>query len=138
MNREEKPILIVDDDMVDIMTVRRALKEINVTNPTVAKNNGEEALEYLMNESEEDPCIVLLDLNMPKMNGIEFLQKLNQTGKKKHVPIIVLTTSKDEQDKIQSFDLGASGYMLKPVDYDKFVEVMRTIHSYWTLSETLE
>jgi CheY-like chemotaxis protein len=138
MNREEKPILIVDDDMVDIMTVRRALKEINVTNPTVAKNNGEDALEYLMNESEEDPCIVLLDLNMPKMNGIEFLQKLNQTGKKKHVPIIVLTTSKDEQDKIQSFDLGASGYMLKPVDYDKFVEVMRTIHSYWTLSETLE
>lgn len=136
MNREEKPILIVDDDMVDIMTVRRALKEINVTNPTVAKNNGEEALEYLMNESEEDPCIVLLDLNMPKMNGIEFLQKLNQTGKKKHVPVIVLTTSKDEQDKIQSFDLGASGYMLKPVDYDKFVEVMRTIHSYWTLSET--
>jgi len=136
MNKEERPILIVDDDMVDIMTVRRALKDISVTNPTVAKSNGEDALEYLFDDNEEDPCIVLLDLNMPKMNGIEFLGKLSESGQKKHVPIIVLTTSKDEQDKIQSFDLGASGYMLKPVDYDKFVEVMRTIHSYWTLSET--
>lgn len=135
MNKE-KPILIVDDDIVDIMTIRRAFKEIKVTNPTVAKSNGEEALEYLNDTETEDPCIVLLDLNMPKMNGIEFLQKLQENEKKKHIPIVVLTTSKDEHDKVQSFDLGVAGYMLKPVDYDRFVEVMRAIYSYWVLSET--
>jgi CheY-like chemotaxis protein len=131
----KKPILLVEDDAIDTKTVIRALKEIHVTNNLVNARNGKEALEYLMNEDNEKPCIILLDLNMPKMNGIEFLKVAKQDELLKMIPVVVLTTSKEEQDKIDSFRLSVAGYMIKPVDYRKFVEVMRTIDVYWTLSE---
>ena len=131
----DKPILLVEDDQVDVMTVKRALKEIKVTNPVVNLENGEEALKYLRNPESEKPCIILLDLNMPIMNGIEFLQVMKQDSQLKRIPVIMLTTSEEQQDKINSFDLGVAGYMAKPVDYRQFVEVMRTIDAYWTISE---
>lgn len=131
----DKPILLVEDDQVDVMTVKRALKEIRVTNPVVNLENGEEALKYLRNPESEKPCIILLDLNMPIMNGIEFLQVMKQDSQLKRIPVIMLTTSEEQQDKINSFDLGVAGYMAKPVDYRQFVEVMRTIDAYWTISE---
>ena len=135
MKITDKPILLVEDDKVDVMTVNRALKEIHVTNPVVNKENGEEALKYLRDSKNEKPCIILLDLNMPIMNGIEFLQVVKNDGLLKRIPVVVLTTSDEQQDKMSRFDLGVAGYMAKPVDYRQFVEVMRTIDAYWTISE---
>lgn len=130
------PILLVEDDAVDAMTVRRALKELRVTNPLIHHENGEEALSALSEEGGNlRPCVILLDLNMPVMNGIEFLQALKAAGTLRRIPVVVLTTSDEDEDKCASFDLGVAGYMRKPVDYRKFVESMRTIDAYWTLSE---
>lgn len=136
--RSKRPILLVEDDRVDAMTVKRALKDIHVTNRLDIVSNGEEALLSLRNFKKEVPCIILLDLNMPKMNGIEFLRIAKQDEALRRIPVVVLTTSEEEQDRVNSFDLGVAGYMLKPVDYQKFVEVVRTIDLYWTLSKLPE
>ncbi|MGA8147578.1 MAG: response regulator [Gallionellaceae bacterium] len=135
MKITNQPILLVEDDQVDVMTVKRALKEIHVTNPVVNLENGEEALRYLRDPKSAKPCIILLDLNMPIMNGIEFLQMAKRDVQLKRIPVVVLTTSEEQQDKVNSFDLGVAGYMTKPVDYRQFIEVMRTIDAYWTISE---
>ena len=128
-------ILLIEDDLVDIMTIKRAFKEVKITNPIAVCNNGLEGLQFLRNSKNKRPGIILLDINMPKMNGIEFLQVIKKDKDLKSIPIIVLTTSKAEQDKIESFKLGVAGYMIKPVDYMQFVEIIKTIHVYWTLSE---
>ena len=135
MRIKNKPILLVEDDQVDAMTVRRAFKELHVTNLLVHVENGEEALDHLRDSASERPCIILLDLNMPKMGGIEFLQVVKHDESLKAIPAVVLTTSDEQQDKVESFNLGVAGYMAKPVDYQHFVEVMRSINTYWTLSE---
>lgn len=135
MNNTSKPILLVEDDQVDVMTILRALKEVHVSNRVVAMENGEAALEYLRAPGSEQPCIILLDLNMPIMNGIEFLQNIKQDTLLRRIPVVVLTTSEEQQDKMRSFDLGVAGYMTKPVDYRQFVEVVRSINLYWTISE---
>jgi len=127
--------LLVEDDDVDTLTVKRALKDLKVTNQLVHANNGEEALEFLRSESNEKPCVILLDLHMPKMDGIEFLKIAKADDTLKKIPIVVLTTSKDEQDKVETFNLGVAGYMNKPTNYKKFVETIRAIDVYWTLSE---
>lgn len=133
--RSEKPILLIEDDLIDRMTVERALRDIRVTNALEMVGNGEEALDYLRDPTKAKPGIILLDLNMPKMNGIEFLRIAKQDPSIKRIPVIVLTTSKDERDRVDSFNLGVAGYMLKPVDYMQFVEVVKAIDLYWTLSE---
>jgi CheY-like chemotaxis protein len=135
MRVADKPMLLVEDDQVDVMTVKRALEEIRVTNPVINRENGEEALKYLRDPDNERPCIILLDLNMPIMNGIEFLHVVKQDPRLKRIPVVVLTTSEEQPDKINSFDLGVAGYMAKPVNYRQFVEVMRTLDAYWTISE---
>lgn len=128
-------ILLVEDDVIDTMTVKRAFKELKITNPLVTTSNGIEALEYIQTSLDNLPGIILLDLNMPKMNGIELLKILKTDDRLRQVPVIVLTTSKEDQDKTESFNLGVAGYMIKPVDYLKFVEVIKTIEFYWSLSE---
>jgi len=134
--KKQEIILLVEDDIVDQMTVKRALKDINVTNQLRITNNGEEALEYLSNEKNELPGIILLDLNMPRMNGIEFLRIVKTDNRIKRIPVVVLTTSKEEPDRVNTFDLGIAGYMIKPVDYLQFVKVIKTINLYWMLSES--
>ncbi|MBI1892209.1 MAG: response regulator [Burkholderiales bacterium] len=135
MKEITKPILVVEDDQVDIMTIKRALKEIHVSNPVVNRENGEQALTWLRDPANEKPCLILLDLNMPVMNGIEFLQVVKSDDKLKRYPVVVLTTSEEQQDKVSSFNLGVAGYMAKPVDYHQFVNMMRSIDLYWTISE---
>ena len=130
-----KSILLVEDDSVDAMTVSRAFKELKVANQLVTRLNGEEALDYLRGNSSEKPCVILLDLNMPKMNGIEFLKIAKADKDLKRIPVVVLTTSKDDQDRVNSFEFSVAGYIVKPVDYIKFVEAMRILNLYWTLSE---
>jgi len=134
--KKQETILLVEDDIVDQMTVKRALKDINITNPLKISNNGEEALEFLRDEKNELPGIILLDLNMPRMNGVEFLKIAKKDSRIKSIPVVVLTTSKDDQDRINTFNLGVAGYMIKPVDYVLFVEVIKTINLYWTISES--
>ncbi|MGR9087758.1 MAG: response regulator [Gammaproteobacteria bacterium] len=131
-----KAILLVEDDQVDAMTVRRALKELHVINRIEHKENGEEAIDYLRDKANKRPCLILLDLNMPVMNGIEFLQVIKSDPDLKCLPVVVLTTSDEQKDKVESFKLGVAGYMRKPVDYRQFVEIIRTIDAYWTISES--
>ena len=116
------------------MRVTRALKDIHVINQIVHRENGEDALNYLQDENSDKPCLILLDLNMPVMNGIEFLQAVKKDERLRAIPVVVLTTSDDQQDKLDSFNLGVAGYVAKPVDYCQFVEVMRSIDAYWTIS----
>jgi CheY-like chemotaxis protein len=138
MNPINKPILLVEDDQVDAMVVRRALKELHVINRLEHVENGEEALAYLRDSTKDRPCLILLDLNMPVMNGIEFLQEVKADPELKLIPDVVLTTSDEQKDKVESFELGVAGYMRKPVDYLQFVEIIRTIDAYWTISESPE
>lgn len=129
-----KTILLLEDDIVDVMTIKRAIKQLNISNELVVKENGEEGLEYL-NTCDDLPGIIFLDINMPKMNGIEFLEKIKPHEKWTQIPIVVLTTSKDQQDKLATFNQGISGYMVKPVDYPQFKDMIETIKNYWNLSE---
>ncbi len=136
--RTLKPVLLVEDDYVDAMTVKRAFNDLKVTNPLIHKLNGEEALEYLRGEGNQKPCVILLDLNMPKMNGIEFLKIAKADDELKKIPVVVLTTSKSDEDRVETFGLSVAGYMIKPTDYIKFMETIRVIDLYWTLSELPE
>ncbi len=131
-----KSILLVEDDDLDAKTVQRALKELHVTNPVTRVTNGEEALAWLRDSANAMPGLILLDLRLPVMNGIEFLHAAKADEHLRSIPVVVLTTSRLEEDKLATFNLSVAGYMVKPVDYSQFVEVVRTINLYWTLSET--
>ena len=134
-------ILLVEDDDVDVMTVQRAFKKGNITNPLYVAGNGIEALAMLRGEMGQPSSIplerriILLDLNMPKMNGLEFLQALRADSTIGHIPVIVLTTSNEEQDRLQAYNLNVAGYILKPIAFTAFVELMVTLNKYWTLCE---
>jgi CheY-like chemotaxis protein len=134
-------ILLVEDDEVDVMAVRRAFKQGNIINPLYVASNGLEALMMLRGELGQPPTvplerrIILLDLNMPKMNGLEFLQELRADSTLRHTPVIMLTTSNEEHDRIQAYDLNVAGYILKPVTFSTFVELMITLNKYWALCE---
>ncbi|MBU6489845.1 MAG: response regulator, partial [Burkholderiales bacterium] len=104
MKAMNQPILVVEDDDVDVMTIQRAFKEIRVLNPVVRQENGEMAIDYLRDPSNATPCIILLDLNMPVMSGIEFLQIIKADENLRRIPVIVLTTSQEQEDKINSFN----------------------------------
>jgi CheY-like chemotaxis protein len=129
-------ILLVEDDQVDVMNVRRAFEKNRIANPLFVAGDGIEALEML--RAEEVPLtrrIILLDLNMPRMTGIEFLRELRKDAKLMHTPVIVLTTSNDDRDKIEAYNLNVAGYLLKPVTFINFVELMAALNKYWTLVE---
>jgi CheY-like chemotaxis protein len=129
-------ILLVEDDEVDIMNVKRAFEKNKIANPLHVANNGLDALELLRNgQVPSERRIILLDLNMPKMNGIEFLKELRKDTKLNLTPVVVLTTSNDEKDKIEAYNLNVAGYLLKPVTFSNFVEVMAALNKYWTLVE---
>lgn len=133
--RDSRPVLLVEDDALDVMTVRRAFRDLKVTNPLVHAVDGEEALALLRRETDPRPCLILLDLNMPRMNGIEFLALVKTDPALKKIPVVVLTTSAEEPDILASFRQSVAGYIIKPIDYRKFVDAVRTIDLYWTLSE---
>ncbi|MDB4938673.1 MAG: two-component system response regulator [Labilithrix sp.] len=132
--RTDRVILLVEDDAVDQMTVRRALRELRISNPLVIAESGEEAL-AMLESFEELPCMTLLDINMPRMNGLELLAAMKADERLRRIPVVMLTTSTDDRDRFDSFDRSVAGYMVKPVDYPQFVELMRTLDLYWTISE---
>ena len=128
-------ILLVEDDEVDVMNVKRAFKKGNVSNPLFVANNGIEALEMLESKTMGNPRIILLDLNMPKMGGIEFLEVLRKKEEFKNISVFVMTTSNEESDKIDAYNLNVAGYILKPLSMDRFIEAVSILNNYWKLCE---
>ncbi len=133
--KDSMPILLVDDDNIDVMMFKRALEDLEITNLLIHLADCKEALEYLKNEDNEKPWVVLADLNTPQMNGLEFLMAVKTNDALKQIIVVILSSSDDEEDIAESFRLGAAGYMVKPSDYKKLVEMIRAIHAYWTLSK---
>lgn len=135
-------ILLVEDDEVDVMNVRRAFKKHNITNPLYVAGDGIEALAMLRDSSDGQPPVVplnrrliLLDLNMPKMGGIEFLHQLRSDAALRPLPVIVLTTSNQDRDRVEAYNLNVAGYILKPVTFVNFAETMIALNKYWALCE---
>ncbi|HMF30703.1 MAG TPA: response regulator [Candidatus Lokiarchaeia archaeon] len=133
-----KMILLVEDNPDDVTLTKRALKKANILNELVVVRDGVEALEFLFGEgdyTERDisivPEVILLDLKMPRMNGLETLERIRADDRTKLLPVVVLTTSKEEQDIISSYDLGANSYIVKPVDFDQFFEAVKELGLYW-------
>lgn len=134
-------ILLVDDDDVDVMTVQRVFKKNQITNPLYVASNGIEALAWVRSDRSVNLVpsarqLILLDLNMPRMNGIEFLRELRSEPEGGSIPVIVLTTSNEEKDKVDAYKLNVAGYILKPFTFSKLVDVMSTtLNNYWTREE---
>jgi CheY-like chemotaxis protein len=129
-------ILLVEDDEVDVMNVKRAFQKAHITNPLFVAGNGLEALEMLRgSEIPKQRRLVLLDLNMPRMNGIEFLRELRKDPELSATPVVVLTTSTMDRDKFEAYNLNIAGYLVKPVTFSDFVELMTTLNKYWALVE---
>jgi CheY-like chemotaxis protein len=129
-------ILLVEDDQVDVMNVRRAFEKNKIANPLLVAEDGVEALELLRSgKVGRERRLVLLDLNLPRMNGIEFLQALRADPELRSTSVVVLTTSNSERDKVAAYDLNVAGYLLKPVTFGNFVDLMASLNKYWTLVE---
>jgi CheY-like chemotaxis protein len=124
------PILLVEDDTVDAMTVRRALKDAGSHRTLVHRLDGEDALEYLRGTNGDKPGLILLDLNMPRMNGLEFLECRQGDEKLRDIPVVVLTTSTNAKDIERSYELNAKAYIVKSIDYKEFVDSIRNLDIY--------
>jgi CheY-like chemotaxis protein len=136
MNEKQLNILLVEDDDIDVMTVQRAFRKNNISNPLKVAGNGLEALEMLRSgEILPFNRIVLLDINMPRMDGIEFLRELRADPALRATTVVVLTTSNEDRDRVQAYELNVAGYLLKPVTFVNFVEIMAMLNKYWTLME---
>lgn len=137
----ELQLLLVEDDVVDILNVKKSLQKLNLLNPIHIACDGLEAL-ALLRGTETTPAIplptlILLDINMPRMNGLEFLRELRSDQRLQHLSVVVLTTSDEEKDIVEAYNFHVAGYILKPVLPDQFFEVMVTIKKYWSLCENI-
>ncbi|QQE65216.1 response regulator [Leptolyngbya sp. BL0902] len=134
-------VLLVEDDEVDVMNVERAFRRQNIHHPLYVAHNGLEALNMLRGAAEaeaplpKDRRVVLLDINMPKMNGLEFLRELRRDDTLKATPVVVLTTSDADQDRLEAYRLNVAGYILKPVAFATFAEVIASLNDYWAICE---
>jgi CheY-like chemotaxis protein len=136
LDERELNILLVEDDHVDVMNVQRAFKKSSIANPLWVAGNGVEALDKLRGgEVPLTRLLILLDLNMPRMNGIEFLRSLRGDPDLRHLPVVVLTTSDDERDRVDAYHLNVAGYIVKPVTFVSFCDAMSTLNKYWSLVE---
>jgi CheY-like chemotaxis protein len=143
MEEQAINILLVEDDSVDVMNVQRAFKKNEINHPLHVAFNGVEALHMLRGTNGKPklspmPRIILLDINMPKMNGIEFLKELRADNELKSISVFVMTTSNDEQDKMEAYNMNVAGYILKPLSFDKFVHAVSVLKDYWKLCEQPE
>ena len=145
MAKEPFIVLMAEDDEHDILAVRRAWKKRNINNPLYIVNDGEECLDYLHQRgkySEQGtaprPGIVLLDIKMPRMDGLAVLEYIRKSDEFNRLPVIILTTSKDEQDRLKSYDLLANAYIIKPIGFDNFSEAVNTINLFWELVQLPE
>jgi CheY-like chemotaxis protein len=137
---DTKPILLVEDNPDDVELTIMALEQSRVTNELVTVGDGVEALDYLFGtgdfagrDTRVMPQVILLDLNMPRMNGLEFLRRIRADDKTRLLPVVVLTTSNEDIDRIESYNLGANSYVRKPVNFHQFVEAIHQLGLYWTV-----
>jgi CheY-like chemotaxis protein len=129
-----KPLLLVEDNPDDAMIMKRALGDLGLAEKMTHAPDAEHALAHLRSATSEKPALILLDLHMPGMSGVEFLRTVKSDPSLTAIPVIVLTTSQDRRDILQSFDLYAAGYIVKPFDYAAAVEALKIIQDYWSLS----
>jgi CheY-like chemotaxis protein len=127
--------LLVEDDLIDVRTVRRGMRDAGLSNPLFVVGNGEEALAWLRTPGNPTPGVILLDLNMPRMNGIEFLQVMCADPALRDLRVVVLTTSAEDRDRVAACNLCTAGYMVKPVDYLQFIELIKLIYRNWISAE---
>jgi len=127
-------ILLIEDDMIEVMKFQRTISSLQLDHKIIEANNGEEALKIL-EKKDELPDIILLDLNMPKINGIEFLNILKSDDVLKYVPTIILTTSQNQKDLLECYKIGIAGYVLKPLKYEDYVSKMEKLLAYWSINE---
>lgn len=139
---DNKPIgiLHVEDDAVDAMVMERALKKCDISYTLYQARNGLEALDMLRGTNGKEkiqptPKIILLDLNMPKMNGIEFLRELRADQVLRSISVFIMTTSSDERDRSDAFDLNVAGYMIKPISLENYTNIVATLNNFWKLTE---
>lgn len=130
-------ILLIEDDMIEVMKLKRATGSLNLKHNITEANNGEEALK-LLEQKDNFPDIILLDLNMPKINGIEFLKILKADDQLRYIPTIVLTTSSNQRDLLECYKIGIAGYVLKPLKYDEYVSKIEKLLSYWSVNELIK
>ncbi len=140
MGDKKMAILHIEDDHVDRMVVERVIKKLDITDKIYHASNGEEALDLLRGENgqkapEELPQVILLDINMPRMNGLEFLKELRADEKLKHLSVFVMTTSNDDEDRSQAYEYNVAGYILKPVDISLFDSTFKVLSDFWKLCE---
>ena len=129
---EPKTILLVEDNADDEQLTLRAMRQSDIPNIIRVARDGAEALEKLFGTSQERlPDLVLLDLKLPKVNGLEVLQKIRADERTKTLPVVVLTSSDEERDIVESYELGANSYIRKPVDFDQFIDAVRQLGLYW-------
>lgn len=130
-------ILLVEDDQIDALNVKRAFAHLHIVNPVHHVLDGQYAIDWLLENPADDikPLLILLDINMPRVNGFEFLDHLRTLHSHEHTPVVVLTTSCEEGDKIKAYSRHISGYVVKPIDHKQFVEAMAIIGNYWALCE---
>jgi hypothetical protein len=133
------PILLVEDNEADVELALRAFKRRRLANPIVVARDGEEALNYVhqrgpFTHAAAVPAVILLDLRLPKLSGLEVLREIKSHPVYKHVPVVVLTTSSEDRDIQSCYELGAASYIVKPVEYDKFQEVVDRIDLYWIVT----
>lgn len=129
-------ILLIEDDAIEVMKFNRVLSTLGLNHKIVEANNGEEALEILKIK-ETVPDIIILDLNMPKINGIEFLQILKNDSYLRYIPAIILTTSNNHKDVLECYKIGIAGYVLKPLKYDDYVDRIKKTLEYWSSNELI-
>ena len=139
MHAEVKKILIVDDSPKDVELAITALREKNLANEVIVAEDGEEALDYLYrrgsfeNYEKGNPAVILLDIKMPKMNGIELLKQIRTDPELQLIPVIMLTSSREEKDLVECYRLGANSYVVKPVDISQFIDSIKAVGQYWAV-----
>lgn len=145
MGKEPFVVLMAEDDEHDIVATKRAWKKHHIANPLYVVNDGEECLQYLRREGKfgppnnvPRPGILLLDINMPKMDGLTVLKHIREDEELRRLPVVILTTSKAEEDRLRSYDLGANAYIAKPVGFENFSTAVKTISLFWQLVELPE
>ena len=135
--KKKLKILLIEDDTIELMKLNRAMSSLNMNHEVMEANNGEDGLELLLNKKYY-PDIILLDLNMPKINGIEFLSILKDNQSLKFIPTIILTTSSNEKDLQACYNIGISGYILKPLKYEDYIAKINLLLSYWSANELIK
>ena len=134
-----RPILLAEDSSDDQTLILRSLKKNNITNPVLIANDGVEALDYIFGtgiraeEGPVRPAVVLLDMKMPRLGGLDVLESIRKNPASKHIPVVILTSSDEEQDKLRSYDLGANSYVRKPIGFSEFAQAVSNLGLYWAL-----